>query len=65
MNKFLYSGAADRVGKSWVIEFGDCTRTFKGHKHSVSCLTYKDGLGNISLIIVLLTHEINYFLFIF
>lgn len=43
-NKILYTGSSDWTGKSWVVEFGDCTRTYKGHKHSVSCIKFIDGL---------------------
>ena len=45
INKILYSGSSDHTGRAWVTEFGDCTRVYKGHKHTVSVIKMKDGLG--------------------
>ena len=45
INKILYSGSSDHTGRAWVTEFGDCTRIYKGHKHTVSVIKMKDGLG--------------------
>ena len=53
VNKILYSGSSDHTGRAWVTEFGDCTRIYKGHKHTVSVIKMKDGLGtcdNLSFI---------------
>ncbi len=41
----MYTGSSDHTGRAWVTEFGDCTRVFKGHKHTVSCIKFHDGLG--------------------
>lgn len=41
----MYTGSSDHTGRAWVTEFGDCTRVFKGHKHTVSVIKVKDGLG--------------------
>jgi len=40
----MYSCSADHLAKCWVVEFGDCTRTYKGHKHTIICLHFQDGL---------------------
>ena len=40
----MYSGSSDQTARAWVTEFGDCTRVFKGHKHSVSCIKFYEGL---------------------
>ena len=44
-NKLLFSSSSDKTIRSWVVEFGDCTRVFKGHTHTVGCLAVEDGLG--------------------
>lgn len=31
---------------------GDCTRIYKGHHHSVSCIQIENGLGKVPLISV-------------
>jgi WD40 repeat protein len=41
----LYTGSADGTARCWVTEFGDCTRVFKGHNHSVICIKFDQGLG--------------------
>ena len=30
------------------MEFGDCTRVYKNHLHSVGCLTESEGLGKLN-----------------
>lgn len=45
VNRMIYTGSSDHTSKSWVTEFGDCTRTYKGHKHTVFCIKYYDGLS--------------------
>ena len=46
----MYTGSSDHTARAWVTEFGDCTRVFKGHKHTVSVIKVKDGLGMYSLL---------------
>jgi len=41
----LYTGSSDHTARSWVIEFGDCARIFRGHEHTVGCIKYHKGLG--------------------
>lgn len=55
-NKILYTGSSDWTGKSWVVEFGDCTRTYKGHKHSVSCIKFVEGLCEYSILFYTCSH---------
>jgi WD40 repeat protein len=43
-NRLIYTGSSDGTAKCWVTEFGDCTKTYKGHKHSVICLRFYHGL---------------------
>ncbi len=43
-NRLMYTGSADGGAKSWVTEFGDCTRDYKGHKHTVGCMRFHKGL---------------------
>ena len=40
VNRLMYTGSADSSAKCWVTEFGDCTRQYKGHKHSVICMKF-------------------------
>ncbi|CAG0912333.1 unnamed protein product [Notodromas monacha] len=40
----LYSGSTDGTARAWVAEFADCTRVYKGHKHTVTSLKYKNGI---------------------
>lgn len=47
----LYSGSSDHTGRAWVTEFGDCTRIYKGHKHTVSVVKVKDGLGKLRTVL--------------
>ena len=42
--KILYSAASDHTARSWVMEFGDCTRIYKEHTHSVSSIIENQGL---------------------
>ena len=43
----MYTGSSDMTGRSWVTEFGDCTRIYKGHKHTVSCIKYHEGFSKL------------------
>ncbi len=43
-NRLMYSGGADGVAKCWVTEFGDSTRNYKGHRHSVICMKFDKGI---------------------
>ena len=45
--RLLYSTGADHTARCWVMEFGECTRTYKDHGHSVSVLIERRGLGKI------------------
>ena len=42
--RLLYSGSADGTAKCWVIEFGDNTRQYRGHKHSITCMKLTKGI---------------------
>ena len=44
VNRLMYTGSADSSAKCWVTEFGDCTRQYKGHKHSVICMKFHKGV---------------------
>ena len=44
VNRLMYTGSADGTAKCWVTEFGDCTRHYRGHKHSVGCMKFAAGL---------------------
>ena len=44
VNRLMYTGSADSSAKCWVTEFGDCTRQYKGHKHSVICMKFNKGV---------------------
>jgi len=41
----LYTGSSDHTARSWVIEFGDCARVYRGHEHTVGCVKFYNGLG--------------------
>ncbi|MEE6467347.1 hypothetical protein FKM82_007206 [Ascaphus truei] len=43
VGRHLYSGSVDRTAKCW-LDTGECARTYKAHKHSVSTLKYHDGI---------------------
>ena len=43
VNRLMYTGSADCNAKCWVTEFGDCTRKYTGHKHSVICMKFDKG----------------------
>ena len=45
VNKIMYTGSSDHTGRAWVTEFGDQTRMYKGHKHTVSVIKVYDGMG--------------------
>jgi hypothetical protein len=40
----LYSGSTDGTARAWVAEFADCTRIYKGHKHTVTSIKHKNGI---------------------
>ena len=40
----MYTCAVDHTARCWVVEFGDCTRIYKGPKHTVGMMQYQDGL---------------------
>jgi hypothetical protein len=43
--KLLFSTSSDHTARCWVMEFGDCTRIYKDHEHSVSAVLENNGLG--------------------
>lgn len=49
MNKLLFSISADHTARCWVYDVGDCTRIYKGHHHTVSCVQVENGLGKIEM----------------
>lgn len=44
-NKILYTGSSDHTARSWVSEFAECTRIYKGHRHTVICMRFYEGLS--------------------
>jgi WD40 repeat protein len=42
--KTLYTASADRTARSWVMEYGDPARVFKGHEQGVTAITFHDGV---------------------
>ena len=50
MNKLLFSISADHTVRCWVYDVGDCTRIFKGHRHTVSCIQVDNGLGMFDML---------------
>jgi WD40 repeat protein len=48
----MYTGSSDHTARAWVTEFGDCTRVFKGHKHSVAVVKFREGLRKFHYIYV-------------
>ncbi len=52
LNKLMFSASSDGTAKSWITEFGDCTRTYKGHKHSVLSFCVSDGIRKYSFIYI-------------
>ncbi|KAL8587558.1 hypothetical protein ACOMHN_000964 [Nucella lapillus] len=40
----MYTGSSDHTGRAWVTEFGENTRIYKGHKHTVSVIKVYDGM---------------------
>ena len=44
VNRLMYSGSQDGTARCWIREFGDCTRIYKGHGHSVNCMKFVNGL---------------------
>ncbi len=47
-HRLMYTGGADMMVKCWTKDFGDCTKTYRGHKHSVICLSLS--MGNRKII---------------
>lgn len=45
-----FTGSSDHNAKAWVIEFGNCTRTFTGPKRSIICLKHHKGLRKFGTI---------------
>nr|XP_045244027.1 WD repeat-containing protein 86 isoform X1 [Macaca fascicularis] len=43
VNRFVYSGSADRTVKCWLADTGECVRTFTAHRRNVSALKYHAG----------------------
>ena len=43
-SRFVYSGSADNTAKCWLIESGDCVKTYLGHQHSVNCIIFHHGM---------------------
>jgi WD40 repeat protein len=43
-SRLMYTGSADCTAKCWVTEYGDCTKQFRGHKHSVVCIKLYKGI---------------------
>lgn len=61
INKIMYTGSADHTARAWVTEFGDCTRVYKGHKHSVAVVKFRDGLCKLKIFcFVLVIHFISF-----
>lgn len=52
INKIMYTGSADHTARAWVTEFGDCTRVYKGHKHSVAVVKFRDGLCKFKIFVL-------------
>ena len=48
----MYTGSSDQTVRCWVTEFGDLTRTYLGHKHTIQMVKFRDGLGKIAFIII-------------
>ena len=59
-NRLMYTGGADGSARCWVTEFGDCTRHYKGHKHSVICMKFDKGVCTYNIFCV-----IHYLLFLY
>lgn len=45
-NKMLFSVSADKTARSWVAEFGEETRCFRGSHSAVTRILFFDGMGN-------------------
>ena len=41
----MFTGSSDHTSRAWVTEFGDNTRIYKGHRHTVSVVKVYDGMG--------------------
>lgn len=50
VGKIMYTGSSDMTARSWVTEFGDCTRVYKGHQHTVSCIRFHKGFSKYSIL---------------
>jgi WD repeat-containing protein 86 len=58
VNKLLFSISADHTARCWVYDVGDCTRIYKGHHHTVSCIQVENGLGKIEMLnCILINHR--------
>ena len=51
-NRLMYTGGADGSARCWVTEFGDCTRHYKGHKHSVICMKFDKGVCTYNIFVI-------------
>ena len=56
-NRLMYSGGADGSARCWVTEFGDCTRHYKGHKHSVICMKFDKGVCMFTFLLLLFVFD--------
>ena len=43
-SRLMYTGSADSTARCWVVEFGDNTRIYKGHRHTVICMKCDKGI---------------------
>lgn len=50
--RMLYSGSSDKTARSWVLEFGECTRIYMGHRHTVSSIRHFDGMCKSQLLCI-------------
>jgi len=46
---FLYSGSTDKTARSWVIEFGECNRTYNASSE-VNCMQFFDGMCKFNML---------------
>jgi len=44
VNRLLFSASADHTVRCWVYEFGECTRVYRGHTHTIGCMKITKGL---------------------
>ena len=43
-SRLMYTGSADCTARCWVVEYGDNTKQYRGHKHSVVCMKLHKGV---------------------